>query len=69
MSDPPRSHQISPDAPGYVAAWARDLLAAVGKREARRLVADYKAIAANRRLAKADRDIAAERAKALASLV
>ena len=42
----------------YVKAWARDLVAAAGKREARRILDDYKAIARNKELPKADRDIA-----------
>lgn len=65
MSDQPKSHEIPPDSPEYVAAWARDLETAVGKRELRKILADYKAIAENKRLAKRDRDVAAERVKAL----
>ena len=61
----PRSHEIPPDSPEYVEAWARDLIAAVGKREARLALAEYKAIAARKRLAKADRIVVVERIKAL----
>lgn len=61
----PRSHDITPESPEYVAIWARDIVAAVGKREARTIVADYEAIAGNKRLTKADRDTAAEQVKAL----
>lgn len=53
----------------YVKAWASDLVAAVGKREARRILDDYKAISGNKRLAKADRDIAARRARILSRLL
>jgi len=53
----------------YVRAWARNLVAAVGKREARRILNDYKAISGNMRLAKADRDIAARRVRVLSRLL
>ena len=65
----PRSHEIPPDSPVYVGAWARDLVDAVGKREARLALAGYQAIAANKRLAKADREVAVERVKALEKLL
>jgi len=65
----PRSHQIPPDSPDYVEAWARDLVDAVGKREARLALAGYKTIAANKQLNKADREIAVERMKALERLL
>ena len=69
MPTRPRSHDVRPDSPEYVLAWARDILDAVGKREARKLLADYQTHAANKRLAKADQDIAAERVKALENLL
>ena len=69
MTREPRSHDIAPDSPEYVQAWARDLVDAIGKREARTILADYKAISENKRLAKRDREIAAERANALESLL
>ena len=50
----------------YVKAWARDLVVAVGNREARRILDDYKVISGDKRLAKADRDIAARRVRILA---
>ena len=59
----------TPESLEYVKAWARDLVAAVGKREARRLLDDYKAISSNKRVAKADRDIAARRARILSRLL
>ncbi len=61
--------QDAPESLEYVKAWARDLVAAVGKREARRLLDDYKAISSNKRVAKADRDIAARRARILSRLL
>lgn len=69
MPTRPRSHDVPLDSPEYVLAWARDLVDAVGNREARTILADYQALAANKRLAKADRDIAAERVKALEKLL
>jgi len=49
--------------------WARQIMAAVGKREARRILDDYIAIYENRRVPKKDREIAECRAKALRSLM
>ena len=69
MSTQPRSHQIPPDSPKYVETWARDIVAAVGKREARKILADYRALADNKRLAKADRETATERVRALEKLL
>ena len=69
MPTRPRSHDVPPDSPEYVQAWARDIVEAVGKREARTILEDYQALANNKRLAKADRDIAAERVKALEKLL
>jgi hypothetical protein len=61
--------QIAPESLEYVKSWARDLIAAVGKREARRILGDYKALCADKRLAKADRDMAARRARILSRLL
>ncbi len=69
MPPRPRSHDVSLDSPEYVAAWARDLVDAVGKREVRLALAGYQAIAANKRLAKADRELAVERVNALENLL
>lgn len=69
MSKTPKSHDIPADAPEYVETWARDIVAAIGKREARKLLADYEALAGNKRLAKADRDVSTERVKALKKLL
>jgi hypothetical protein len=49
--------------------WARQIIAAVGKREARRILDDYVAIYENPRVPKKDREIAECRAKALRSLM
>ena len=67
--DRPRSHRIASGDPQYIEAWARDIVAAVGKREARRLLSDYRALCENKRLAKADREVAAERVEALGNLL
>jgi len=45
------------------------LVATIGKRKARAILEDYRAIADNKRLAKRDRDIAAERVQVLESLI
>jgi hypothetical protein len=65
----PKSHDIAPDSPQYVEIWARDLVAAVGKREARTILADYKAIAEDPKVTKHGRNAAAERAEALERLL
>jgi hypothetical protein len=65
MSNRPRSHQTPPNTSTH----GRDILAAVGKRDVRRLLADYRALADNKRLPKSDRKTAAERAKALEELL
>lgn len=64
-----QSHQIAPDEPGYVEAWAADILAAVGKNEARKLLGDYRAISENKRLNKTDREISKARFQALKKLL
>jgi hypothetical protein len=65
----PKSHDIDPDSPEYVETWARELVAAIGKREARTILADYKAIADDPKVTKHGRNAAAERAKALKRLL
>jgi hypothetical protein len=52
------------DSPEYLATWAAALVKA-DKAEARIALAGYQALAANRELDKADRDIARKRAKAI----
>ncbi len=58
-----------PDDPEYVAKWAQDLVNAIGKRQARKRLASYEALAEDTKLAKRDRAVAAQRAEALASLL
>jgi len=62
MTDRVRSHEIASDDQQYTETWARDILAAVGKREARRILADYRKIADDPRVRKKSREIAKERA-------
>lgn len=69
MSKPPKSHEIPLDSPEYVEAWARDLIAAVGKREARRLLAQYEGLASDPKVTKHGREAAAQRGKALKKLL
>lgn len=65
----PKSPQVALDSPKSVEAWARDLIVAVGKRQARTILADFRRLAADRRLTKEDRAIARKQAKALAELL
>ena len=69
MNGKPRSHQLPLDSPDYVTVWARDLVTAIGKREARRILEDFRTLAENKRATKADRAVAAERVKALERLM
>ena len=69
MPKRPRSHQVPPDDPGYVKAWARDLIEAVGKRQARSILDDYRAIAEDPKVTKRGREIASERARCLEALL
>jgi hypothetical protein len=61
--------QNPPDSPEYVEKWARELIAAAGKRQARTILGDYRALAENPRLAKYDRDVAEQRARILSGLL
>ena len=58
-----------PDDPEYVRQWAKDLVAAIGKREARTILERYRAFASNKRLSKYDRAVAEQRAKILGELL
>ena len=69
MPTGPRSHDVPPDSPEYVEAWARDLIAAIGKRKARLILADYKALADDPKVTKHGRAVAAERAEILERLL
>jgi hypothetical protein len=53
------------DTPEYLAKWSRELVRAAGKRDARLVLADYRAIANNKSLGDDDRRIARRRAKAI----
>ena len=69
MPPRPRSHDVPPDSAEYVTAWARDIVVTVGKREARKILADYKALADDPKVTKHGRAVAAERAEVLESLL
>ena len=58
-----------PEDADYVEGWARELVKAVGKRDSRRFLEDYRAISRDSRVSKRDRDIAAFRAKILAKIL
>ena len=69
MSKRPRkTRQMPLEDIEYVEKWAGELVAAIGKRKARLILDDYKAIAANTRLSKRDCEAAAQRQKALAKI-
>jgi len=53
------------DTPEYLREWSASLVKAAGKREARIALEQYQAIAIDKRVSKADRQIAANRAKAI----
>ena len=53
----------------YVRRWAKDLVSAIGKREARKILADYTGLASDKKLDKYSRDVAAQRAKILKELL
>jgi Arc/MetJ family transcription regulator len=53
------------DTPEYLAKWSRELVKAAGKRDARLAAAEYRRIAANRRVPAAERKSATRRAKAI----
>ena len=57
------------DSPEYLATWAKTLVRAVGKREARLALAEYKRLAADPNVTERGREIAAQRAKILSTLV
>ena len=61
--------QKPPDDPEYVRSWAKALVAAVGKRQARAVLEDYRALASRKRLDKYSREVAAQRAKILKELL
>ncbi len=60
--------QEPPEDPEYVRQWAKDLLKAIGKREARTILENYKGLAKDSKVSKLGREIAAQRARILARL-
>lgn len=56
---------ITTDTPEYLAGWAKELVQVAGKREARIALAEYKRLAADKKVPKAERAAAAKRAKAI----
>jgi hypothetical protein len=53
------------DTPEYLRTWAKELVKIAGKREARVALAEYKRLATDKVVPKAERKSAAERAKAI----
>jgi hypothetical protein len=53
------------DTPEYLAGWAKELVKVAGKREARLALAECRRLAADKKVPKAERAAAAERAKAI----
>ena len=60
--------QKPPDDPEYVRQWAKDLVAAIGKRQGRLILEDYRGLAKDPKVSKHGREIAAQRARILAKL-
>ena len=58
-----------PEDSDYVRQWAKSLVSAVGKRLARTVLEDYKALASDEALDKYSREAAAQRAKSLKDLL
>ena len=52
-----------------VEAWAAELVAAVGKRQARKVLDDYQRLAADKQLSAFDRAVAKQRGRILAKLL
>jgi len=57
------------DLPNDIESWARQLVAAIGKRRAQAILDDYIAISKSRRSTKSDRKLADQRIQALSDLV
>jgi hypothetical protein len=62
-------HQENPETPESVEAWARDLIAAISKRQARAVLDDFLRLAADTQLSALDRAIARQRAKILSDFL
>lgn len=54
------------DSRDYLDQWAMELVAAIGKRQALRIIDDYEMLSKNPKLARYDREVATVRAKVLA---
>ena len=61
MAKRQKPREVEQESPEYVEDRARELVAAVGKREARRVLAGYKARADDPKVSKHGRKIAAQR--------
>ena len=61
----PQSTDPLADTDEYLRDWARALVKAAGEHEARIALEQYQSIAGDNRVSKADREIAANRAKAI----
>lgn len=53
------------DTPQYLATWARELVKTAGKAEARQALAEYRRLAADKKVPKLERKAAAARAEAI----
>ena len=63
--DKPRRPVKPEDSLEYVEGWARELIAAIGKHEARRILANYRVLAEDPKVTKHGRKTASERAEVL----
>jgi len=61
--------QSLPDDPQYVEKWACELVAAIGKRKARAILEDYRALAEDKKIAGRDRAVSAQRVEILEKLL
>ena len=64
-----RATRTAPDVDQSDDVWAGELVAAIGKREARRILGDYRRLARDPALSQFDRNVASSQAKALARLL
>ena len=55
---PPAKGEPALETTEFVEAWARDLVVAVGKRQARKVLDDYERLAADKQLSAFDRAVA-----------
>ena len=64
-----RAARTAPDVHQSDDVWAAELVSTVGKREASRILGDYRRLARDPTLSQFDRDVAKSQAKALARLL